>query len=714
MNTETPLDTSPDAMGLVNNPPPCYAINETVTAPEIVVTQQSPGAQKASIAEAKIDSVDLHLDGVAKVTRTFRVKLVRGVNKVRVRRLPTEASFGSGCLTVRPVLKTDVGEGAGSKGTNSNDMTVIHTEIVDTNPEESIFQEQAKYRHDVGAWTSPKLMSLDGRRSAIVAELKRIEGSRRSLRDHWKGNLTGTTRGLEQLTPSPTISPETTTQGPINEDHVLPGVSEYEEAMKQFDAQTAELRDELEEVKNETAKEREVVRKVVEKSYRFSKCVLGNILVEGNGGEATIVVKYRLFSARWSPTYELRVIPGRVNGVAKVRLDYSAMITQAWDAGEEWSNVSITLHAANSETVQPTVANLRPWYLYTLAHESKASTTTTPAIGGAECDYSAGSVLPSLTAPFVCTMAGCTLCNPSNAMPYFGAPPAHQAFVPNHPSSFENLLDAPVTSAYVFPPSPRSLRRQKFSAELYDNSLSAVADMFGGDGSIEIPNRITLFSRPGSTSRVPIMSVELEAEIVHHANPTTGCMNSNVPYLLGSMINTSSIFFLGGPASIRNGSRTVEAHMPSAAPGEGFTCPFGDDPSIKLTYHPRSSAEKRSGVLSKTVTHTMTQRITVESTNRLINFHKLVVREAVDATQDKHIRIKLLSPRLEDEKEVASSGGSIVEVGSGAVAPGIIEYVVKGLKAGKKSDLVMEWEIKHPAKKAVYSQRLCSCYTLSS
>jgi hypothetical protein len=154
---------------------------------------------------------------------------------------------------------------------------------------------------------------------------------------------------------------------------------------------------------------------------------------------------------------------------------------------------------------------------------------------------------------------------------------------------------------------------------------------------------------------------------------------------------------------------------------------FSLDPSIRVTYHPRtkSVAQRRAGLLSgysSTTTFAFSQRITVHNTKTIpLNQEQLRVIEQVPVSTDERIVIKLLNPPLvspgggESNSVSDSLVAEPVTVGEGVIAQweGADDLEAAGdpNKLGKdgkfywlcavpamgKVDLNLEWEVSVPA-----------------
>jgi hypothetical protein len=89
------------------------------------------------------------------------------------------------------------------------------------------------------------------------------------------------------------------------------------------------------------------------------------------------------------------------------------------------------------------------------------------------------------------------------------------------------------------------------------------------------------------------------------------------------------------------------------------------DPSIRVTYHPRSKVTSKSGIFyGKTKTYAFSQRITVVNTKSIaIDSPQLKILDQVPVSQDAQITVKLINPPL---TRPSTSG---IAMGAGTDAP---------------------------------------------
>ncbi|KAG6913445.1 hypothetical protein DXG01_006788, partial [Tephrocybe rancida] len=116
-------------------------------------------------------------------------------------------------------------------------------------------------------------------------------------------------------------------------------------------------------------------------------------------------------------------------------------------------------------------------------------------------------------------------------------------------------------------------------------------------------------------------------------------------YLKAKVTNTSEYPLLEGNANVFiDDSFTAVAKMPFASPDEAFDLALGVDPSIRITYHPRSTKTTITGYYRGTTTYASEQRITVLNT-KLVPV-ELKVIDQIPISEETNLKIKLLVPAL--------------------------------------------------------------------
>ncbi|KAG6898902.1 hypothetical protein C0993_002979 [Termitomyces sp. T159_Od127] len=183
--------------------------------------------------------------------------------------------------------------------------------------------------------------------------------------------------------------------------------------------------------------------------------------------------------------------------------------------------------------------------------------------------------------------------------------------------------------------------------------------------------------------------------------------------------NASQYTLLRGTGSVYvDGSFISRSEVPAVSPEESFDCPLGLDPSIRVTYHPLSKKQSKSGFYTKTRTHVYTQTVTVHNT-KSIPVEGVRIADQVPVSEDAQIQVKLISPALgaKEKGKDRDEGTGRVTVAKGVSAiwenadesephmealgrNGKFDWVV-ALPAQGKVNLVLQYEVVSPAETTV-------------
>ncbi|KIM36583.1 hypothetical protein M413DRAFT_31619 [Hebeloma cylindrosporum] len=354
------------------------------------------------------------------------------------------------------------------------------------------------------------------------------------------------------------------------------------------------LEEKCEEVTKAIAEERKVLGETkVDTNLR--KQVSVTIFAERDR-EVELVLIYGVTNAAWDATYDIYV---KTDTKEKpVTFIYKASIQQ--DTGEAWEDVPLTL-----ETVTPSfgvsIPELHPWTLavyrppvYRSIGRKSKSRGLSFGGGGDESRRLA------------------------------------QKIMHRYASSVEEEEGEEELMAYALP----------VHAPIRNRGL-VVSSKGDITATFTIPGLITVPS-DNACHNVTITELELDAEMSWISVPK----KSPKAHLTAKIKNDSEYTFLSGIASVYvDGSFISRSEVPAVSPQESFDCPLGIDPSIRITYHPRSRKVNRTGFTRKTCSYTFEQRISIFNT-KPTSITSLKVLDQLPVSEDSTITVNLTSPPL--------------------------------------------------------------------
>ncbi|KAF7318762.1 DH domain-containing protein [Mycena chlorophos] len=226
-------------------------------------------------------------------------------------------------------------------------------------------------------------------------------------------------------------------------------------------------------------------------------------------------------------------------------------------------------------------------------------------------------------------------------------------------------------------------------------------DIFGGPGkpmdflgasvtskgnvsaTFRVPGRVSIPS-DGEVHNFTLVELKFAAVMSWVAVPKI----DTKAHITARITNASDYTLLAGTASVYvDGSFISRSEVPAVSPKEAFDCPLGVDPSIRITYHPVIKKTSQSGLLSKTLTHTFSQRITIFNTKSL-PISRVKIIDQIPASQNAQIEVKLISPAL----IVPSDANNNAPISSLSIkaAPKAKDIVPQRITLGK--DVVAQWD----------------------
>ncbi|KAH8923657.1 hypothetical protein BT69DRAFT_1262263 [Atractiella rhizophila] len=387
-----------------------------------------------------------------------------------------------------------------------------------------------------------------------------------------------------------------------------------------------------------------------------SKAVIG-VFAEAEG-ETELTITYAVYGASWKPLFDARIktVVDKESGEKPVALAYKANISQS--TGEDWNAVQLTL-STSQPTTSTDVPTLSPWTIH--FQRPPAPRPPAPPMGSLR---SARPILPSAS-----------------------------QIAPGGGGRFLDSLGSIDDMSYDY----------EFAAPKRKTvNIAAVTTQGSMNATFEVPGRTTVLTASGISSEekegktVTIAELDLPATLEWIAVPKV----VEKVYLNSKVKNQSDYQLLAGPVAVYlDGSFVANAQLRDVSVNEEFPINLGVDPSIRVTYHPRSIRSSTSGLLSRTKSHLFTQRMVVH--NSKSTRITLLLKDQIPVSQDTNLVVKLISPALstaEEEKGKWSECGRevyarwSVEEGSGEKKPGEVEWKLD-VQPGQKMPVGYEFEV---------------------
>ncbi|KDQ13206.1 hypothetical protein BOTBODRAFT_175811 [Botryobasidium botryosum FD-172 SS1] len=381
-------------------------------------------------------------------------------------------------------------------------------------------------------------------------------------------------------------------------------------------------------------------------SSELEKQVTVAIFAPGKG-PVELVLVYAVSHASWRATYETRVVTANAtrDGGTPVDLTYKALINQS--TGEDWTDVPIVL-----ETASPTF----------------------------------GLSIPQLVPHTLSVHRPRSRSRESGRYDYPHRRYARSRSRSRSPRRHHYAVDE--ERFYDDPPAPQMVARE-----------AVVTSAGNVTASFSIPGRSNVPS-DGEDHQVTIAKLKLEARLQWVAVPSMSLQT----HLKAYIENTSEYTFLPGKTSVYlDRSFISKSPVPPVSPRESFECSLGVDPSIRITYHPRTKKAAKSGLYTKTQTHSYSQRITVFNT-RTQPVENVAVLAQVPVSQDAAITVKVSNPALPPPAPDQNQGGASGSVPGAVRVSGAVSAAWEDSKEGRfkwiaklapqeKLMLELEWEV---------------------
>ncbi|KAF9557522.1 hypothetical protein CPC08DRAFT_710326 [Agrocybe pediades] len=238
------------------------------------------------------------------------------------------------------------------------------------------------------------------------------------------------------------------------------------------------------------------------------------------------------------------------------------------------------------------------------------------------------------------------------------------------------------------------------------------------NATFRVPGLTTVISN-AEDNKVTIAELNLEANVSWICVPG---LDTNV-YLEARVTNSSNYTLIEGPSSIYvDNSYISRSEFPNTSPKEALICSLGIDPTVRVTYHPRTMIVSEAGFYTKSKKHVFAQRITVHNT-KSVETKGVKIKENIPVSQDASLIVNLLTPALSSptpsSKPTAATSVTSLKLSDGVVAQwtlpdglndtqgsfvpgqdGMLEWVCT-IPALAKVNLLLEWEVVSNAKEEV-------------
>uniref|UniRef100_A0A915BS07 Protein F37C4.5 n=2 Tax=Parascaris univalens TaxID=6257 RepID=A0A915BS07_PARUN len=360
------------------------------------------------------------------------------------------------------------------------------------------------------------------------------------------------------------------------------------------------------------------------------------LLESAKGGEVVLDVSYQVWGAKWSPSYDIR-IDSKPDQGRNMKLTYYGMIVQ--HTGEDWIDAPLVLSTAQ------------------------------PSLGGSIPEL--GTQIAKLYKP-----------PPLAPVPH---PGLRLMALGGH-----NLQLNSVTAV-----GPEDVGFG-LSAESLSYAETTPTQNTAGD---TILSTTFVIARPAtipsdsSEHKVTVTSMEMKPTTIHETVPAK---NTNV-FLTASVLNPSQFILLPGQANVYlNNSFIAKSDIKGVSPNERFFSSLGVDAAVKVEYKPAHEFSEQVGLLSKSSSTVHEQRIVIKNTK---NEQVLItVKEHVPKSTDEKIKIKLISPELDQKmanRVDSMKKGELPTPGARLNSAHNLEWTV-ALEPNSETELLVKWSVEYP------------------
>ncbi len=413
------------------------------------------------------------------------------------------------------------------------------------------------------------------------------------------------------------------------------------------------------------------------------------------GGNLDLKLSYIIKGASWQPQYDIRVSPEDKS----VEVGYYAMIRQ--QTGEDWNGVKMILSTARPD-ISGNMPLLSTWYLdskqtrprYKSTRDSdgqravvKINTSRSGKnnkVTGMLLDAGTNEPLPGAVVGILNTELGAN--TDINGKFIINNIPAGTYAIKARMMGYEAVTVSGVslkegrTADIKFTLLPTALEVEGILI-LASREIQAIPCIS------EVENLPTsyVFNTPGENNipsdgephKIPIAFETLKADFEYSSAPRL----KQYAYLQGKVKNSTEYPFIAGDINVFFGNNFVgTSAINTVIPSEKFDVSLGIDEGIKITRQKMKDLVENG----KRIKRTYGYKITVKNLKKTKEI--LTVNEQYPVTRNDKIKIKLVSPKFDDEK---------LEYGIKEKANGLIEWKME-LGPQEKKEMELEYILEYP------------------
>ncbi|KAF8879083.1 hypothetical protein CPB84DRAFT_1852185 [Gymnopilus junonius] len=566
---------------------------------------------------SKIDHVSVY-PGRAEVTRQFEFEIKAGQNKINIIDFP-------------PTLQQE------TLSVEGQENACIHDIVI----------KRVNFRSEGSASDVRPIDNLIRKKKQVQTAIERTQNSQKFL-DSYLNSISTNGSDISRL-------------------KLETALDDYNALSEKLDLQLIDLRDELEEVRLQIAKNEDL-------SSRYSGRWQASANIDSQlDQKIKIQLRYVVFSVNWSASYDVR-IDSQTQDTSFTIL-YKAAITQSTgEAGfifspkfsdlklmsrqlKSCNNASITLETAN-----PSLENsleLQPRHIF--AEEGDPPQAKIPSRGRSWYRFRKSRTSDRSTPPIVAYQIPEQVESQAVRRPNSHGSIASSNRATSKSSRSSGRSGSRSLEFLSRSPSPARVRPLP-PPEIPHHSDVKIIDKDDIFATFRVPGPVCI-PCDGEQHHVSIAEIKVDGSLLRYGTPS---IDKRV-YLKADIRNDSDYVFVPGPARIFvDGSFLTIKRMPAVSSQEVSSFLLGSDHSIQLTYHPLEKTSNKSR-LSRNASTICTQRITIHST-KLSAINNLKLMDNVPVSTDSSIRVQVLTPVLGDPTTTMSKSTRQVQVSPNVVA----------------------------------------------